>query len=86
MTSVTLLSNWFRIHNPFPQKSKITSRIRTGYDGAYPKIQRIHRRQSNLFSCIPLNYKSNKKKSSIKGCASFARYDTYQEGDTEDGC
>ena len=97
MTSVsytTLLSNWFRVHIPFSQKPNFTPLPRTGYAAAYPKIKRCHRRQSNLFSCIPLIYKSKKnnktyllkKTSSIKGCASFARFDRYQEGDTEDDC
>jgi len=102
MTSVsytTLLSNWFRVRIPFSQKPNISPVPRTGCAAAYPEIKRCHRRQSNLFSCLPLIYKSKKnsktqllinnqskinKKTSIKGCASFARFDTYKEGETED--
>jgi hypothetical protein len=98
MTSVsytTLLADWFRVHVPLPKKPNPTFVSHTGYAGAYPEIQWYHRRQGNLFSCIPLVYKSKKrnqkhllrkKNSSIKGCASFARFDTYQEGDIEDDC
>jgi hypothetical protein len=105
MTSIsytTLLFNWFRVHIPFSQKPNITPIPRTGYAAAYPEIKRHHRRQSNLFSCLPLIYKSkknnktqllnnnqskiNKKTSGIKGCASFARFDTYEEGETDDDC
>ncbi|CAF2412280.1 unnamed protein product [Rotaria sp. Silwood2] len=106
MTSASytnLLTNWFRVHISLPRKTNMTASLhRTGYAAAYPEIKRHHRRQSNLFSCIPLCYKSKKKNkthllnnneskqyrkhSSIKGCASFARFGTYQEGDTEEDC
>jgi hypothetical protein len=82
----TLLSNWFRVHIPLPQKPNIPRVNRTGYAGAYPKIKRSHRRRSNLFSCISNKTYQSKKKPSIRGCASFARYGTYQEGETEDDC
>ncbi len=97
-----LLSNWFRVHIPFLQKPNIPSVPRTGCAAAYPEIKRHHRRQSNLFSCIPFIHKSKKnnktqllnsnqskiykKNSSIKGCASFARFDRYEEGETEEDC
>jgi hypothetical protein len=101
MTSVSytaLLSNWFRVHIPFSQKQSLTSVPRTGCAAAYPPIKSYHRRQS----CIPFIYKSKKKNktylsnnnrsniqkktSSIKGCASFARFDRYEEGESEDDC
>ncbi|CAF0958736.1 unnamed protein product [Rotaria sordida] len=103
-TSYTnILTNWFRIHISLPRKTNMTTSVhRTGYAAAYPEIKRYHRQQYNLFSCIPLCYKSkkknktyllnnnesklNRKYSSIKGCASFARVDTYQEGDVEEDC
>ncbi|CAF0891500.1 unnamed protein product [Rotaria sp. Silwood1] len=102
-STTNLLINWFRIHISLPRKTNLTTSVhRTGYSAAYPEIKRCHRRQSNLFSCIPLCYKSKKKNktylsheheskqhrkhSSIKGCASFARFGTYQEGDTEEDC
>ncbi|CAF2033107.1 unnamed protein product [Rotaria magnacalcarata] len=93
------LSNWFYVHISLPRKPNITkSRARTGYATAYPKIKHYHRRQQqlNLCSCILSFYKSNlfdnnesklyRKRSSIRGCASFARYDRYQEGNTEEDC
>ncbi len=98
MTTVsytTLLFNWFRLHFPFSQKSTKTSIPRTGYAGAYPTIKQCHRRQSHLLSCIPLLGKSKtninrskieKSNSSIRGCASFARFDRYREGDVDDDC
>ncbi len=105
MTSVSytaLLSNWFRVHIPFTQRSNGTCIPRTGCAAAYPKIKRYHRRQWNLFSCIPSIYKSkknykthslnndqskiHKRSSSIRGCASFARSDRYEEGETDDDC
>ncbi|CAF0922891.1 unnamed protein product [Adineta steineri] len=85
MTSVsysTRLADFFRSYIPLRRKS---NSIRTGYAAAYPQVKQYHRQQSNLLSCIPLCYKS-KQNSSIKGCASFARFGTYQEGDTEDDC
>lgn len=88
MTSITLLSNWFCTHTLFTKKAKVPYKPCTGYAGAYPKIKRCHRQQSNLFSCIPFIYspKKNQPNSSIKGCASFARFGRYEEGESEDNC
>ncbi len=102
MTSVsytTLLSNWFRVHVPTLKTTKPSSVPRTGCAAAYPRIKRCHRPPSNLLSCIPLisktskPYTSNQKSveqhsshSSMRGCASFARYGSYAEGETDDDC
>lgn len=75
---------------------------RTGSAAAFPKIKAYHRRQFSLLSCVPFLYKVKEKNkrcllnsdeskqcqkhSSIKGCASFARFNKYQEGDTEEDC
>ncbi len=98
MTTVsytTLLSKWFHVYLPFSKKSNSRSIPRTGYAAAYPKIKSYHRRPWYLFSCISSSCKSNKNinqakisktNSSIRGCASFARFDSYCEGESDDDC
>lgn len=71
MSYMSLLSNWFRLR--FWQKSQSKPMARTGYAAAYPPIKSYHRRL-------------NKRNSSIRGCASFARYDRYEEGASADDC
>ena len=73
MSYMDLLSNWFRHHLRIWQKSQAKPIARTGYAAAYPPIKPSHRR-------------SNRHRSSIRGCASFARYERYKEGDSEDDC
>ncbi|CAF3227375.1 unnamed protein product [Rotaria socialis] len=93
-----LLSNMFCVHISLPRKTNMAkSQARTGYAAAYLKAKHYHRRQQqlNLCSrilsfCKPNLFDNNesklcRKRSSIRGCASFARYDRYQ-GDTEEDC
>lgn len=83
----TLLFEWFRAHTPSVKKPQYTTlSSRTGYATAYPPIKRHHRRSLHLFSCALLSCKSKKKTSSIPGCASFARFDSYNEGENEEDC
>lgn len=54
---------------------------------------RVHRQFSQKSIIVRTGYaaayppiKQRRRRSSIRGCASFARYERYKEGDSEDDC
>lgn len=85
---ITFLNDWFRHYTPVLHRSNNSSTSRIDYTTIYPEIKSYHRQQSNLFFCIPFirKTKTDKRNSSIKGCASFARFGRYKEGDNDDDC
>jgi len=66
----TRLSNWFHIRF-----------FRADYAAMYPPVG--HRRRRLFSSCISIKQKPTSS-SSIRGCASCARYDSYTEGENDD--
>lgn len=88
-----LLTKWFCVYLPWSKKANMSKSIaRTGYAAAYPNIKHYHHHQLNFLFCIPTfdklkkESKSYRTHPSIRGCASFARYDRYKEGDVDEDC